>query len=246
MANKNFLSFLLAGVMSLSAAEVLAADGSVMFKIHDVKAIRNSDNLIESCEFSATFYNNTKVTVSNVNLDLVWKDQVVEDTITAERKEAAATFRGRRVDNASTYRRGAGTAAFTSVELVAPVSLPPLAPAKQITVKNTVRSDRCFMMMGDVEVNIKSCRTAAADGAAVPGQPVVGSSFGSEECNGLFKYYSPKDPEFYTEFKPISYDEEAAQEKVQKDKDRQEVEDMHGKTLSAIRRAAEVSESIAQ
>lgn len=246
MANKNFLSFLLVGVMSLSTAEALAADGSVMFKIHDVKAIRNSDNLIESCEFSVTFYNNTKDTVSNVNLDLVWKDEVVEDTIDVERKEAAATFRGRRVDNASTYRRGAGTAAFTSVELVAPVSLPPLAPAKQITVKNTVKSDRCFMMMGDVTVNIKSCRSIATEGAGVAAQPMVGSSASGGECTGLFKYYSPKDPEFYTEFKPISYDEEAAQERVQKDKDRQEVEDMHEKTLSSIRRAAEVSESIAE
>ena len=246
MANNKFLTVLLAGVMSLTAVGVQAADSSVMFKIHDIKPVKNSDNLVESCEFSTTFYNNSRVTVSNVSLDLVWKDTVVEGTIAEEKKEAT-TFRGRRVDNTPSYRRGAGTDAFTTVELTAPISLPPLAPGKQITVKNSVKSDRCFLMLENVEINIKSCRTTGSDPALGANGAQIGVSTSvSENCNGLFKYYSPKDPEFYTDFKPISYDEEAQQERAKVNRDKEEVEDMHEKALSAVRRAGEVVESIAK
>lgn len=246
MANNKFLTVLLAGVMSLTAVGVQAADSSVMFKIHDIKSVKNSDNLVESCEFSTTFYNNSKVTVSNVSLDLVWKDTVVESTIAEEKKEAK-TFRGRRVDNTSSYRRGVGTDAFTTIELLAPVSLPPLAPGKQITVKNTVKSDRCFMMLENVEVNIKSCRTTGSNQTlGADGAQIGVSTSVSENCNGLFKYYSPKDPEFYTDFKPISYDEEAKQEKAKVDRDKEEVGNMHEKALSAVRRVGEVVETIAK
>ena len=246
MANK-FLSALLAGVVCFGAVAAEAAEGAVMFKIHDIKPIKNDDNLVESCEFSATFYNNTEMTVSNVELELVWRDKVVEETIETERKEATSTFRGRRIQNNRSYRRGSGTEAFTTVELTAPISLPPLAPAKQITVKNTVKSDRCFMMLENVEVNIRSCRTAGSDSALGAGGNAVGvRSSVSESCNGLFKYYSPKDPEFYTDFKPISYDEESAQERLKINKDKEEVEDMHEKALSAIRRAGDVAEGIAK
>ena len=80
-----------------------------------------------------------------------------------------------------------------------------------------------------------------ADGAQIGVSTSV-----SENCNGLFKYYSPKDPEFYTDFKPISYDEEAQQERAKVNRDKEEVEDMHEKALSAVRRAGEVVESIAK
>lgn len=69
-----------------------AADNAVLFKIHDINPIKNSDGIVTSCDLGATFFNRTGSEVTNATLNLVWPDDVVSDTIEQEQRAEKRLF----------------------------------------------------------------------------------------------------------------------------------------------------------
>ncbi len=254
MGNRRFLLSMSGVLMILaSAGGAWAAEGSndelvsrigagaegVIFKIHDVKPIKNREGLITDCEFNATFYNRSEKNVDNAVVELTWNDQAIADIIAKEKKEIAE--RSNRdaalgnIDAFSSYNQPQGleTEHLTPAALKASIRIPPLKPYRQVSLKSKINSDRCFLMIEDAEFKLQSCS------ASVQGSSSVVSPAGSS-CEGLFKFVSSKDPEYYREFKKVSFNEEVKNKLNARKKEQQDITSMYDKTVSDMSKATDI------
>lgn len=176
--------------------------GSVLFKIHDISPEKDVNGLVTECNISVTLYNRYNRAISNTNLNLIWDDEVIDEAISQEdmaQKEAL-----RRNPQARTSRYP--TSASTSATISTTVKLPLINAHQQISLKNKINTDRCFLLLNDMEVKVNAC-TFVGD---------TNNSRGNG-CNANFQYISPKDPQYYTEFKEITYEEALSAEEKELD-----------------------------
>ena len=203
-----------------------AADNAVLFKIHDINPIKNSDGIVTSCDLGATFFNRTGSEVTNATLNLVWPDDVVSDTIEQEqRAEKEAIRLSRR--NVSRY----STSDYNDKSVSLNLKLPPLKPYQQVTMRTKVNTDRCFLLLNDVEINVYNCTTGGSGATATGGR-------GSNACGDIFRFVSVSNPEYYTEFSAVSMQEIQTQEQTQAEKEKSEVNRLFTETIDAINELA--------
>lgn len=169
--------------------------GEIIFKIHDVVPEKNADGQVVYCNIGATFFNRTKADASNVSLDLVWNDSVIGDIIDIEDREEKESRREGSKEPRSRY----STAGFTSKKVSTLLKLPPIKMNQQITLKAKVDTDRCFILLEDMDISVVSCGT-------------LSDSTSKGACNNYFRYVSPKLDEYYTEFKEISWEDQLVEE----------------------------------
>ncbi len=199
-----------------------ADDDVILFKIHDVVPVKNSDGLIVSCEFGATFYNRSNNEVNNTSLNLVWADEVVADAINQEeRNNMEAQRSGRR--NVPRY----GTATYNSNTVSLDLRLPPLKAKQQISLKSKVASDRCFLLIEDMEINVNSCNIVRKDGGNA-------SVMTKEACQNLFRNVSPKSSEYYSDFLPVSLETRISEEDALSTKKYKEMEDIFSQVVNVV------------
>lgn len=218
------------GAFALSAAfDAHAASQEVIYKIHDIHPVKDETE-VTGCEFSLTLFNRSDMTVNNLSLDIGWKDDVIENKIKEEKAEKV-------VDRNSGVRGYTGqsqTEKFTSKMISTNVSVPPLQPGKQISVKYKINTDRCFLLMQMPELIVRKCSM----GGSGDGDKTAGA------CKDMFHYISPTDGEYYTEFKEISYEEEKAQEMQQNIEEKKELDQLYGNAVSSVRRISETLNSM--
>ncbi len=195
----------------LAADEEDAGVGEILFKIHDVIPEKNADGKVLHCNIGATFFNRTNVDIANMSITLRWEDEVVSDMIDLEEREDKEK---RRVAPRAARSRYS-TASFNSKTIDLNVKLPPIKSMQQISMKTQVDTDRCFLLLNDMEVTVNNCGTLAVSGKA-----------GKDQCANIFQYVSPKMPEYYTEFKETSYDKQIIIEDEEMANMRKEVDKM--------------------
>lgn len=169
--------------------------GEIIFKIHDVVPEKNADGQVVYCNIGATFFNRTKADASNVTLELTWNDNVIGDIIDIEDREEKESRRSGVKEQRSRY----STASFTSKNVSTLLKLPPIKMNQQITMKAKVDTDRCFILLEDMDVNVLSCGT-------------LSDSTSKGACNNYFQYISPKMGEYYTDFKEVSWEKQLVEE----------------------------------
>ena len=221
--NKNaklFITCLGLGVASYINTASAASDG-VLFKIHDVVPVKNADGIVASCEVGATFYNRTDKEISNAALNLVWTDEVIVDAINQEDRNMREARKQNR-QNLPRYN----TATYSSSNVTLDLRLPMMKPHQQITLKSKIATDRCFLLLNDMEIKVTNCGTAGDD------KNIYGR--GTADCSNLFRYISPKNPEYYSEFKEVSSEEIAAQEQSESDRKKQEINTLYKETVNSI------------
>ncbi len=172
-----------------------ADKGFVLFKIHDIVPEKNVNGKVLYCNVGATFFNRTKEDISNAALTLSWSDDVIGDAIDQEERDDKEM---RRTDPKAPRSRYS-TAGFTGKLVNTSLKLPPLKAGQQVSLKTKVDTDRCFLLLNDMDVTVNNCGTAGMNERR---------SRNSSGCDNLFSYVSPKMPEYYTEFKETSYDEQ--------------------------------------
>lgn len=216
---KLFIASLGLGIIAgVSAAS--AASDAVLFKIHDVVPVKNADGNVVSCDVGATFYNRTSEELVNAALDLVWTDEVVADAINQEERNAKEAKRsGRR--NLPRYN----TATYNERTVRMNLRLPPMKPQQQVTLKSKVTTDRCFLLLNDMEVNVTNC---GSNGDKSKNYST------KTNCNNLFLFVNPKSPEYYSEFKPVSMDELNAQELNMNNQQKQDLNTLYKETITSI------------
>ena len=200
-----------------------AADNVVLFKIHDVVPVKNADGLIVSCDFGATFYNRSPNEVNNTSLNLVWADEVVADAINQEERNNREAQRTNR-RNTPRY----GTATYNSNTVSLNLRLPPLKPNQQVSLKSKVATDRCFLLIEDMDININSCNVVPQNGDMT----VVTNS--PDMCQNLFRNVSPKSSEYYADFLPVSVEAHRAEEDALVKEKYKEMEDVFSQATNAV------------
>ncbi len=219
MSKKNKFFLAAFGLGMTAASAVWAAEtNAVLYKVHDIKPVTNADGLIVACDLSATFYNRTGADIANANLDIVWQDEVVADAIETEKKvERPARLSLRE-------RIASATEKLDSKNLTLSLNLPMLGNNKQITLNSKIRTDKCFLLLGDAEARVNNC-----------------SMNGSKEgnCKGMFQFVSVTDPQYYTEFQSLSLEEQREQEMSEQEKERREINAKFENAATALKTLSE-------
>ena len=197
--------------------------GEVLFKIHDIVPEKDADGKVLYCNIGATFFNNTTVDLNNIALTLGWNDEVIGETIDQEERAAKEQQR----TNSRAARSRYSTSGFTSKTIRLSLKLPPMKAKQQVSLKTKVDTDRCFLLLNDMDVNVNNCGTASMSGKV-----------SRRGCGNLFRYVSPAGAEYYTEFKEISPDQQAAIEDAALDAEQKELEQIYNETLTAIQNIA--------
>lgn len=208
-------------------------DEAILFKVHDVKPVKNSKGEeVNACDFYVTFYNRSDKDINGAQLDLTWVDNSLIDVIDAEKEKSAEKHKnGEDVDADFSYTQNGNP-----LQLTASIDMPAIKSYKQITVRQSLKTDRCYILLDDLSINVKSCAVKKTDG----------NSFNSSDaCKGLFRFVSQENPEYYTDFKPVSYTmrknsdikERAGQEKEMEEQYKKAVKSMDAltQTLAEIK-----------
>ncbi len=185
------------GVVDVNAAPASSKEskGAVIFKIHDVVPEKNAEGKVIYCNVGATFFNRTKEDIANVSLSLSWNDDVIGEIIDIEEREEREKKKNKSKDPKSRY----STSSFTSSDVSVDLKLPPIKTNQQITMKTKVDTDRCFILLNDMDVVVSNCGTLSA-------------SSSKDACSNYFQYISPKNAEYYTDFKEVSLEEQVTNE----------------------------------
>ena len=191
--------------------------GEIIFKVHDVVPEKNTEGTVMSCNIGVTFFNRTKIDLNNVALSLLWNDDVVSEIIDAE-KRAERTDKQNKAD---VIKPRYSTSSFTSNIVSVDLKLPPVKANQQITLKTKVGTDRCFILLKDMDIKVSNCGS-------------LGVSSSKEVCTNYFQYISPKQAEYHTEFKEISWENRILQEDEQVSRLQQEVNDLYDETVGVL------------
>lgn len=228
-ATKKLILGTVCGTFLFAAAEARAAN-EVIYKIHDVNPISEGSD-VTGCDFSITLFNRASQIVSNLSVDLSWKDEVIENQINEEKvekpKNAAEMNNNRRTPGDSK------TEEFTSKTVSANFNIPPIQPNKQISLKGNVKTDRCFLLMQEPELIVRSCKFGAGNTDTNAGL-----------CKRMFKYISPEDAEYYTDFQAISYSEQRKEDQQLSQDEQKDLDRIYRNALSSVKRISETLNSM--
>lgn len=219
IGNKNtFLSalaFAMAGCICAPAS--WAADDVVLFKIHDVTPVENADGVTASCKYGITFYNRSSYTLKNARLSLSWQDEGISKVIEEEKQDTK--------NNRNRRSKKSETEAVTPNTVVSAITISNLGPKQQKSFQQTLNSDRCFLLMGNVNFTAGDCSVASSGENSE-------NPYSGDQCSSFFQFVSPENPEYYRDFGPISYTQEKTNAAEERTKDRSEINKLYEETLS--------------
>ena len=226
---KNIVLGLISALAASAAFNAYAVDEKVTYKIHDVSPVKE-DNEVTACNFSVTFYNRTPQIVSDLSLDFSWLDEIVEEKIKEEKKEPVLNDAGKE----SGYSGKSKTEQYTSKKISTNLSVPPLPPAKQISLKATIKTDRCFLLLDKPILKVNSCKYGA--------EKNVDRTAGV--CNNIFAFISPESGEYYTEFKPITYDEQKKEMEEKQKSEQNELDTLYNNAVASVKRISQTLDTM--
>ena len=119
----------------------------------------------------------------------MWEDEAIDDVINMEKREEKENLRSRKT-NVARY----STSDYTSPSLSMPLRLPTIKPGQQVTLKSKINTDRCFLLLNNVEVKVNKCRLKEA--GTDNKKATINSN--ATSGTGMFLFVSDKNPEYYT------------------------------------------------
>lgn len=214
--------------MAVAATNVAQAENntsrgnSVIFRIENIEAIENKEGVVSQCEFLLTAYNRRERGIQEAVINLYFPDniddkyKIVGDEVKVEQKQSGE-------------KRGV----VTSVEIR------DLPPHQQKSFKEVVDTDKCFLLLDQLEYSVSSC---LEEGEEVQFRNNKRVNKGT--CSEVFDYINSQNPEYYSEFKDIPDSEMQRVLISQNKEDMQIIEDMYKSSLDAIQKASQKLEKI--
>ena len=218
------------------ASKIASGENVVLFKIHDVKPIKNDDGVITDCEFGMTLYNRSPKSVDAATINLSWVDKGVADVIaTEESLEVEETLRPKSKKNASLKQSVSmsKTADFVVPDLTTSVSLPQIRPFRQVSLKSKIQSDRCFLLIENADFSFSECRVTEPS-VSTAKRLTASRGAGDSGCKSLFRFVSPRDPEYYREFQKVAFNEEQKRKEELRKKELGEMETAYKKMMDDL------------
>ncbi len=211
-------------------------EDAILFKIHDIVPVKNSDGEVVGCDYNTTFYNRSNVSLKGATVDLSWQDEAISDVIEQEKKEDA------KQNKRSMGRARSTTERNTDKTVSGLVEVPAIKPLKQVVVQSRVNTDRCFLLIDNPKFDIRNCSAETAQGRSTAAASSRGR--GGNSCSDLFKYVSPEDAQYYLEFKAVTVDQETEEREAKKAKEKSEIDGMYQKGVAAIDATGTIVSSI--
>ena len=115
---------------------------------------------------------------------------------------------------------------YNEPDIEANIKIPSLQAFRQKTIKSQVSSSQCFLLMKSPEMLINNCS--------------VQDRKSQLSCQALFRFVPSIDPQYYTEFKPISVNEQATIEMAQKEADRKDISDLFNQIETDINKMSRI------
>ena len=201
---KLFLSLLVfSGIVSANPVASLDNNDALLVKVHDIKPIKNERGMTTNCEFTTTIYNRSSNDISELVFELNWYDEAAKNTIEQEKS----------MDNS----RMRSTKDFVSSDVRSSVNVPVLKKDTQKSVQSKINTDRCFMLLEDAKIDVKSCKSGG------------NSRKDSISCESLFSFISSKSPEYYTNFLAVTLDKQKEEDKKEQEKINKELDEVFEK-----------------
>ena len=226
------------------SSKIASGESIVLYKIHDIKALKSENGETSECEFSLTLYNRSPKTVEAATINLTWDDEGIADVID---KEARMDLEEEKPVNEQLAelqdQANLKTEDIVSKDLTASVILSKIKPFRQITLKSKIKSDRCFLMLENARATFSLCSVTESDEGGSP-KAMGNVSQGANDCDSLFRFVSPKDPEYYREFQKVSFNEEATRREEERKKSIDEIETQYNKILQDANNISTVLESM--
>ena len=233
------------------SSKIASGENVVLFKIHDIKPLRDDVGDIKECEFGLTLYNRSPKTIDAITMDLSWLDESVAEVIDAEYKDEQEALNKQKLQHSVAKnlknvqnQPQPKTEDFTPKMLNTSIDLPKIKPFRQVTLKSKLKSDRCFLMMKEVDVSFSSCNITDEKPDNVDRRAALNRSQTPNECKSLFRFVSPRDPEYYREFQKVSFNEDAARRQQVRKNDMEEMEKNYNKIIQSVNHVTEVLETI--
>lgn len=162
---------------------------AVLFRIENIEPLANKDGLTDHCKYMLTVYNRSDKPIKEANMVLTWTDKV-SNKYKVENGEVAVNT---------------GKATLTRIN--AEVSIDGVAPHKQKSFEQQVKTDKCYLLLDNVSYKVEKCAFENSTGQA------------AGDCSKIFNYIDSKNPEYYSEFKdvPASVLEKQAEEEKEQE-----------------------------
>lgn len=213
------LSALLLTGTAYSADNNNTTSGNVLFKIHDIAPEKDINGNVIGCNVSVTLFNNYDKALSNTQIALTWDDEVIEEIINQEEFEQKEAIHL----NPNADRLRYPTSKTTAPTISTTIKIPLINAHQQLSVKNKVNTDRCFLLINDMTVKVNSCSFS-------------GDASNDRSCKASFVYISPKDPQYFSEFKEISYENAVAAGEKEISKTKIENDDVYNDIVSTLQK----------
>ncbi len=242
--------FFTAGAFTVQAQEAVPVEAqttkprAVLFKVHDIKPVENTEGIITHCDFLVTFYNRTTDSLRQAQIDMGWTDKVSERyKIDAEDSEEDST------SNRTRSSRSSRNSEPVLGEITTSVDMPALGAYKQATVKGSVKTEKCFLLLDNLEFKVASCSIIGQNdnngsSSRSSRRSRVTSNRNTSECANLFEYVDSKNPEYYDEFKNISYSEQERLTSNEKKQDISDIEASYNTIIKNFERADNIINNI--
>ena len=218
------------------ASKIASGENVVLFKIHDVKPIKNDDGAVTDCEFGMTLYNRSPKSVDTATMNLAWFDQGISDVIALEENlavEEAVKPKKREIASLKQNVSMAKTEDFASADLTTSISLPQIRPFRQVSLKSKIKSDRCFLLIENADFSFSECKVTEPTGTTTKR---LSAAKGAEDtgCKSLFRFVSSRDPEYYREFQKVAFNEEQKRKEEMRKKELDEMEITYKKMINDL------------
>lgn len=212
---------------------------AVLFKIHDVTPVKNADGLITSCDFLVTFYNRTPTAFQSAKLAFGWTDEVTDLYLTDTEETEKAPQNQSKTTPARNGVKNLGN-------VTTAVDMPAVGAYSQISVKGSLKSEKCFLLLSPVNFNVETCNMADSNenrsGARSTTRTMA--SRANVECSGLFQFIDYTNPEYYDEFKEISYAEQEALLGREKETNLDDINTKYNAIVTSLEKAGNILSNI--
>ncbi|HCU59217.1 MAG TPA: hypothetical protein DIC64_04465 [Alphaproteobacteria bacterium] len=192
----------------------------ILFKVHDIKPVLDSDGVVTACEYTATFYNRTPVSLRQAKIEFGWTDRISE----LFPIDGNPSLDEEKPGQAKPAPKEEGLGAIRST-----IDIPALGSLKQVSVHGTAETDKCFALFDNLKFNVSVCNILGQETNTDSRRGRADADKELSSCAGMFAYVNSKHPEYYGEFKEISYEEQVEREKTQEEKEKEMIQSINNK-----------------
>lgn len=195
--------------------------GNIIFRIENIKPIKNKSGDIKQCSYVVTVYNRLDMPIKEANLNFTWYDNItgqyiqkMEESMKIETDELTDQLDSDAKELNKNVRSAPQKTSVQFQPITSAVKFFSIAPHAQKSFSFNVETDKCFLLFDNLNFNVKDC---IYEGQVLPKKNDHKAKMAT--CANKFEYIDSKNPEYYVEFNDIP--ENVVQEQIEEEKNQE-------------------------